>query len=86
MDTVILVTYKIPGMPMPIKIASTIEPNKEQIYHKLTELVKENSIEGDIQFRKLLVEKENSMYIFELGDKRCMVLVEKLAKIKEFDS
>ncbi|WP_409270250.1 hypothetical protein V1499_12510 [Neobacillus sp. SCS-31] len=86
MDTVILVTYKIPGMPMPIKIASTIEPNKEQIFHKLTELVKENNMEGDIQFRKLLVEKENSMYIFELDGKRCMVLVEKLAKIKEFDS
>ncbi|RHW42165.1 hypothetical protein D1B31_05895 [Neobacillus notoginsengisoli] len=86
METVILVTYKIPGIPMPIKIASTIEPNKEQIHNKLLELMEENHINGDIQFRKLLVEKENSMYIFELGEKRCMVLVERLEKIIEFDT
>lgn len=86
METVILVTYKIPGIPMPIKIASTIEPKKEQIHNKLLELMEEYHISGEIQFRKLLVEKENSMYIFELGEKRCMVLVEKLEKIIEFDS
>ncbi|WP_043933798.1 hypothetical protein [Bacillus sp. EB01] len=85
METVILTTYKIPGLPMPIKIASTIEPKKEQIYNKLIELLNQYNIEGDIQFKKLLVEKENSMYIYELGEKRCMVLVEKLEKVKEFD-
>ncbi|ALC90312.1 hypothetical protein AM500_11345 [Bacillus sp. FJAT-18017] len=85
METVILTTYKIPGLPMPIKIASTIEPKKEQIYNKLIELLNQYNIEGDIQFKKLLVENENSMYIYELGEKRCMVLVEKLEKVKEFD-
>ncbi|OCA90721.1 hypothetical protein A8F94_02260 [Bacillus sp. FJAT-27225] len=85
METVILTTYKIPGIPMPIKIASTIEPKKEQIYNKLIDLLNQYNIEGEIQFRKLLVEKENSMYIYELGDKRCMVLIEKLEKVKEFD-
>jgi hypothetical protein len=85
LETVILTTYKIPGLPMPIKIASTIEPKKEQIYNKLIELLNQYNIEGDIQFKKLLVEKENSMYIYELGEKRCMVLVEKLEKVKEFD-
>lgn len=85
MDSVILVTFKIKGIPIPIKIASTNEPTREQILKKITDLANGYDLSGEIQFKKLLKENGHKMYIYEIGDKKCMVLVEKLEKIKEFE-
>lgn len=85
MDSVILVTFKIKGIPIPIKIASTNEPTREQIQKKITDLANGYDLSGEIQFKKLLKENGHKMYIYEIGDKKCMVLVEKLEKIKEFE-
>ncbi len=85
MDSVILVTFKIKGIPIPIKIASTNEPTREQILKKITDLANGYDLSGDIQFKKLLKENGHKMYIYEIGDRKCMVLVEKLEKIKEFE-
>lgn len=85
MDSVILVTFKIKGIPIPIKIASTNEPNREQIFKKITDLANGYDLSGEIQFKKLLKENGHKMYIYEIGDKKCMVLVERLEKIKEFE-
>ncbi|MGV2939016.1 hypothetical protein AB5I83_05450 [Mesobacillus sp. LC4] len=85
MDSVILVTFKIKGIPIPIKIASTNEPTREQILKKITDLANGYDLSGEIQFKKLLKENGHKMFIYEIGDKKCMVLVEKLEKIKEFE-
>lgn len=85
MDSVILVTFKIKGIPIPIKIASTKEPSREQILKKVTDLAKGYDLIGEIQFKKLLKENGHKMYIYEIGDRKCMVLVERLEKIKEFE-
>ena len=85
MDSVILVTFKIKGIPIPIKIASTNEPTREQILKKITDLANGYDLSGEIQFKKLLKENGHKMYIYEIGDKKCMVLVEKLEKIKELE-
>ncbi|WNF20869.1 hypothetical protein [Mesobacillus jeotgali] len=85
MDSVILVTFKIKGIPIPIKIASTNEPTREQILKKVTDFANGYDLSGEIQFKKLLKENDHKMYIYEIGDKKCMVLVEKLEKIKEFE-
>ena len=85
MDNVILVTFKMKGIPIPIKIASAIEPSRDQIMKKLSDLAKGYDLNGEIQFKKLLKENDQKMYIYEIGDRKCMVLVEKLEKIKEFE-
>jgi phage regulator Rha-like protein len=85
LDSVILVTFKIKGIPIPIKIASTNEPTREQILKKITDLANGYDLSGEIQFKKLLKENGHKMYIYEIGEKKCMVLVEKLEKIKEFE-
>ncbi|MBT2644128.1 hypothetical protein J7I80_17935 [Bacillus sp. ISL-41] len=85
MDSVILVTFKIKGIPIPIKIASTNEPTREQILKKITDLANGYDLSGEIQFKKLLKENGHKMYIYEIGDRKCVVLVEKLEKIKEFE-
>ena len=85
MDSVILVTFKIKGIPIPIKIASTNEPTREQILKKILDLAKGYNLIGEIQFKKLLKENGHKMYIYEIGDRKCMVLVERLEKIKEFE-
>lgn len=85
MDSVILVTFKIKGIPIPIKIASTNEPTREQILKKVTDLANGYELSGEIQFKKLLKENGHKMYIYEIGDRKCMVLVERLEKIKEFE-
>lgn len=85
MDSVILVTFKIKGIPIPVKIASTNEPTREQILKKISDLAKGNDLIGEIQFKKLLKENGHKMYIYEIGDRKCMVLVERLEKIKEFE-
>jgi len=85
LDSVILVTFKIKGIPIPIKIASTTEPSKDQILKKITDLANGYDLSGQIQFKKLLKEHGHKMYIYEIGDKKCIVLVERLEKIKEFE-
>lgn len=85
MDSVILVTFKIKGIPIPIKIASATEPSREQIVKKISDLAKGYDITGEIQFKKLLKENGHKMYIYRIGDRKCMVLVERLEKIKEFE-
>lgn len=85
MDSVILVTFKIKGIPIPVKIASTNEPTREQILKKISDLAKGYDLIGEIQFKKLLKENGHKMYIYEIGDRKCMVLVERLEKIKEFE-
>jgi hypothetical protein len=85
LDSVILVTFKIKGMPIPIKIASTNEPSREQILKKVSDLAKGYDLIGEIQFKKLLKENDQKMYIYEIGDRKCIVLVERLEKIKEFE-
>jgi phage regulator Rha-like protein len=85
LDSVILVTFKINGIPIPIKIASTNEPTREQILKKISDLAKGYDLTGEIQFKKLLKESGQKMYIYEIGDRKCMVLVEWLEKIKEFE-
>lgn len=85
MDSVILVTFRIKGIPLPIKIASANEPSRDQITKKVSDLAKGYDFIGDIQFKKLLKENDQKMYIYEIGERKCMVLVEKLEKIKKFD-
>jgi phage regulator Rha-like protein len=85
LDSVILVTFKIKGIPIPIKIASTNEPSREQILKKILDLAQVYNLIGEIQFKKLLKENGHKMYIYEIGDRKCMVLVERLEKIKEFE-
>ncbi|WP_210366822.1 hypothetical protein [Bacillus sp. REN3] len=85
MDSVIIVTFKIKGIPIPIKIASSNEPSKDQIQKKITDLAKGYDLIGEIQFKKLLKEKGQKMYIYEIGGRKCIVLVERLEKIKEFE-
>ncbi|RSD26092.1 hypothetical protein [Mesobacillus subterraneus] len=85
MDSVILVTFKIKGIPIPIKIASTNEPTREQILKKISDLANGYDLTGEIQFKKLLKENGHKMYIYEIGNRKCMVLVERLEKIKEFE-
>ncbi|MCM3584323.1 hypothetical protein M3182_01030 [Mesobacillus maritimus] len=86
MDKVIIVTFRVKGLPVPIKIASQIEPTINQIMKMVSELAVKNQLEGDIQFRKFLQEKEQKMYIYDIGNRKCMVLVEKLEKVMEFES
>jgi len=85
LDSVIIVTFKIKGIPIPIKIASSNEPSKDQIQKKITDLAKGYDLIGEIQFKKLLKEKGQKMYIYEIGGRKCIVLVERLEKIKEFE-
>lgn len=86
METVILVTFKITGLASPpIQVASVHEPSRDHIYEKLEELAREHRLYGEIQFKKLLQEKGHKMYIYQIGDHKCMVLVEKLEKVIEFD-
>ncbi|WP_071459765.1 hypothetical protein [Bacillus massilinigeriensis] len=85
MDTVILITFKIPGFDaIPTQIASVYEPSKEQIMEKLVNLAKDFQIEGTIRFKKLLQEKGQKMYIYFIDDHKCVVFVEKLEKVIEF--
>ncbi|WLR57111.1 hypothetical protein LC048_09715 [Mesobacillus subterraneus] len=85
MESVVLVTFKIKGIPIPIKIASTNEPSREQILKKISDFANGYDLSGEIQFRKLLKENGHKMYIYEIGERKCMVLVERLEKIKEFE-
>jgi phage regulator Rha-like protein len=85
LESVVLVTFKIKGIPIPIKIASTNEPSREQILKKISDLANGYDLSGEIQFKKLLKENGHKMYIYEIGDRKCMVLVERLEKIKEFE-
>lgn len=85
MESVILVTFKIKGIPIPIKIASTNEPSRDQIVKKISDLASGYDLSGEIQFKKLLKENGHKMYIYEIGDRKCMVMVERLEKIKEFE-
>lgn len=86
LNTVIIVTVKVNGFPAPIKIASQIEPNMDQINTMVVDLAVKYSVSGKVQFKKFLEEHEQKMYIYEIGDRKCVVLVEKLAKVIEFDS
>jgi hypothetical protein len=85
LESVILVTFKIKGIPIPIKIASTNEPSRDQIVKKISDLASSYDLSGEIQFKKLLKENSHKMYIYEIGDRKCMVMVERLEKIKEFE-
>ncbi|WP_174731231.1 hypothetical protein [Mesobacillus harenae] len=85
MDSVILVTIRVKGMQLPIKIASKIEPTKDQIYKKISDLAKAQELTGEIQFKKLIQEKGQKMYIYKIGERRCVVIVEKLQKIIQFE-
>mgnify|MGYP005828127065 CR=1 FL=1 len=84
METVIIVTFKVKGLPVPIKIASPTEPTISQIYKMIADIVKTNNLDGDVQFKKILQENEQKMYIYEIGTRKCVVLVEKLEKVIEF--
>lgn len=85
MDSVVLVTFKLKGVPIPIKIASTNEPSRDQIAKKISDLARGYDLDGEIQFKKLLMENGHKMYIYEIGDKKCIVMVERLEKIQEFE-
>lgn len=85
MESVVLVTFKIKGIGIPIKIASTNEPSRDQILKKISDLASGYGLIGEVQFKKLLKENGHKMYIYEIGDRKCMVLVERLEKIKEFE-
>ncbi|MBM4761904.1 hypothetical protein [Bacillus sp. B15-48] len=84
MDTVIIVTLKVNGLPAPIKIASQQEPTIQQIYKMIVDIVEQNDMSRDIQFKKFLQENEQKMYVYEIGERKCVVLVEKLAKVIDF--
>lgn len=84
LDTVIIVTLKVTGLSDPIKIASQTEPAIDQIDQMVVDLVKKNKISGEIHFEKSLQENQQKMYVYKIGQKKCVVLVEKLAKVKEF--
>ncbi|SFA86219.1 MULTISPECIES: hypothetical protein [unclassified Bacillus (in: firmicutes)] len=86
MDTVTLVTFRIKGLLTPIKIASKMAPSQEQIHKKLLDIKQKHQLEGELEFKKLVQEKGKKMYIYKIGDSRCVVMVEKLQKIIEFDS
>jgi hypothetical protein len=86
LDTVIIVTIKVKGLPVPIKIASQAEPSISQIYKMIADLAKKHDITGDIQFMKILQENEQKMYIYEIGNQKCVVLIEKLEKVIEFEN
>ncbi len=84
LETVIIVTIKVKGLPVPIKIASQTEPTISQIYKMIADLAEKNDITGDIKFKKILQENEQKMYIYEIGNQKCVVLIEKLEKVIEF--
>jgi hypothetical protein len=86
LDTVIIVTIKVKGLPVPIKIASQTEPPISQVYKMIADLAKKNDITGDIQFVKVLQENEQKMYIYEIGNQKCVVLIEKLEKVIQFEN
>jgi hypothetical protein len=86
LETVIIVTFKIKGLPLPIKIASQKEPSINQIYKMISDIVEANDFSGEIQFKKFLQESGQKMFIYEIGERKCVVLVEKLEKVIEFDS
>lgn len=86
LDTVIIVTIKVKGLPVPIKIASQTEPSISQVYKMIADLAKKNDITGDIQFVKVLQENEQKMYIYEIGNHKCVVLIEKLEKVIQFEN
>ncbi|PLR91157.1 hypothetical protein [Bacillus sp. T33-2] len=85
MDTVILVTFRVNGLPIKIKIASESEPSTDQLYAKIQDIANVYKINGEIHLKKVLHEKGNKMYIYHIGENKCVVLVEKLEKIMELD-
>jgi len=86
LETVIIATIKVRGLPVPIKIASQTEPTISQIYKMIADLAQKNDIPGDIKFKKILQENEQKMYIYEIGNQKCVVLIEKLEKVIEFEN
>ncbi|KKK37873.1 hypothetical protein WQ57_11900 [Mesobacillus campisalis] len=86
METVTIVTFKVKGLPEPIKIASQYEPSINQIGKMISDIVKANNMSGDIQFKKFLQENGQKMFIYEIGGTKCVVLVEKLEKVIEFEN
>jgi hypothetical protein len=86
LETVIIVTVKVNGLPAPIKIASQMEPSMDQIEAMVIDLVEKFQLSGEVQFKKRLEENEQKMYIYEIAGRKCLVLVEKLAKVIEFES
>ena len=85
METVVIITFKIKGFPEPIKIASQNEPQLHQITTMLSELAETKAIDGEIKFKKLLKDHGQKMFIYEIGDRKCVVIVEKLERIMHFD-
>ena len=82
MDSVILVTFKIKGIPIPIKIASTNEPSREQLLKKISDLAKGYNLLGEIQFKKLLKESGHKMYIYEIGTGNAWCLWKGLRRLR----
>jgi hypothetical protein len=85
-ETVVLVTFRISGLLTPVKIASKTAPNQDQIYKKILDMVKDYNLSGEVQFKKLIQEKGKKMYIYQIAERRCVVIVEKLQKIIEFET
>jgi hypothetical protein len=86
LETVTIITFKVKGLPEPIKIASQYEPSINQVGKMISDIVKTNSLSGEIQFKKFLQENGQKMFIYEIGERKCVVLVEKLEKVIEFEN
>ncbi|WML48733.1 hypothetical protein RCG23_00875 [Neobacillus sp. PS3-34] len=84
METVTLVTFKVKGLFSPIKMALKMAPSQEQIYKKILGIMKDHNISGEVQFKRLVQDKGKKMYIYHIGETKCVVMIEKLQKVIEF--
>jgi hypothetical protein len=80
MKTIVLVQFIVDGLQqkLPFQIAAKNEPNKNQILEKIMEIVEHYDLSKEVQFEKFTQEKGQKIYLFKIGEKSCIVIVDRL--------
>lgn len=82
LKTVVLITFMIKGISIPIHITSKNEPNKLQIIETIKDITEHFEISGAIIEDGFNQKKGMKIYKFIIGDKNCVVSVERLDLIE----
>jgi DNA-binding transcriptional regulator WhiA len=85
MEKVVLIQFLVQGIDqkLPLHIVSKNEPNKNQILEKIMELVNHYDLSTEVHYEKFLQEKSQKVYVYKIGDKSCVVIVERI-EVMEF--